>query len=128
MDRRTFLHTALLSATAVGIAPMAAFAAPTGRFEGRSRHTTSGGVTVEQGNGGTLIRLHDDFKLDSGPDPIVGLGKDGKWDPATYSGDLANLNGGQDYTVPSGVDAAAYNEVYIWCRAADVPLGVASLK
>ena len=32
------------------------------------------------------------------------------------------------FDVPAGVDAAAYNEVWIWCEKFNVPLGVAQLN
>lgn len=94
-----------------------------GRFEGRSRHVTTGEVTLTGGD----IRLGANFSLDRRVDPIVGLGRDGVWDPATYAGDLRELTGAQTYPLPAGINASDYNEVYIWCRAANVPLGVARL-
>lgn len=127
IPRRQFLTISAAALAAVAVSTPVR-ANPTGTFEGRSRHSTSGGVSIETRGNQTVIRLHDDFVLDSGPDPVVGLGKDGAWDPASFAGDLANLKGGQEYVVPATVDAASYNEVYIWCRAADVPLGVAMLK
>lgn len=123
-SRRIILTLSAAAFASLAARPLFAQSARSGMFEGRSRHTTSGGVTVEGG----MIKLGGDFKLDSGPDPVVGLGKDGTYDPTTYSGDLASLDGAQTYQLPGSVDAAAYNEVYIWCRAADVPLGIASLN
>lgn len=95
-----------------------------GTFEGRSRHETSGQVAVA----GRRISLGADFSLDRRVDPIVGLGRDGVWDPESYAGDLVNLTGAQDYMIPQSLDPEMYNEVYIWCRAADVPLGIARLE
>jgi len=128
MNRRHFL-AATFGVTAVAVLgevrhALAQTVGRSGIFEGRSRHDTSGGATLD---GGT-IKLHADFILDSGPDPIVGLGKDGAWDPDSYAGDLASLNGAQEYSLPASINAGDYNEVYIWCRAADVPLGIAKLN
>ena len=128
MNRRHFLAAAFGVTTVAVLGEVRhALAQTTGRsgtFEGRSRHETTGGTTLD----GNTIKLHADFNLDSGPDPIVGLGKDGVWDPDTFSGELASLNGAQDYTLPASINADDYNEVVIWCRAADVPLGIATLK
>ena len=128
MNRRHFLAATFGVATVAVLVEvrhaLAQTAGRSGTFEGRSRHDTSGGATLD----GSTIRLHADFNLDSGPDPIVGLGKDGVWDPDSYAGDLASLNGAQEYALPASVNAEDYNEVYIWCRAADVPLGIATLN
>ena len=65
---------------------------------------------------------------DGAPDPVVGLGKDGTYDPSTFMGELAAMSGASTYQVPAGIDPAAYNEVYVWCRAANVPLSVARVN
>lgn len=128
-NRRTFMRATAGASLAVVLSGLPAFAQTvSGTFRGASRHTTAGGVTVVTKDGRTVISLASDFVLDSGPDPVVGLGKDGRYDPKSFSGALAKLKGAQEYTLPDGVDASAYNEVYIWCRAADVPLGIADLK
>lgn len=129
LSRRTFLSATTGASLAVVFTALPAFAqSVSGTFRGASRHTTAGGVTVTSKGGTSVISLASDFSLDSGPDPVVGLGKDGRYDPKTFSGALAKLKGAQEYRLPDGVDAGAYNEVYIWCRAADVPLGIADLK
>ena len=123
-SRRSFLTATAAVAVALLSCPLFAQSARSGTFEGRSRHTTTGTATLD----GQSIALGDDFALDNGPDPVVGLGRDGTYDPATYSGDLVSLSGAQAYTLPDGVEPSDYNEVYIWCRAADVPLGIATLN
>jgi len=123
LDRRLFIA----SLAAVVALPKGAFANPTGTFSGRSNHVTTGSVTIVTEGGETFVDLGADFTLDRAPDPIVGLGN-GTYDPATFMGELASKRGAQRYKVPAGVDASKYSEVYIWCRAADVPLGIASLK
>ena len=119
--RRSFLATL----TAVSLAPALARAmtARTGVFTGRSRHDTEGGVEVTD----STITFQNDFSLDGAPDPVVGLGKSGEYDPATFMGELKSDKGAQSYAIPANVDVSGYNEVYVWCRAADVPLGIASL-
>ena len=98
--------------------------ARTGEFTGRSRHVTTGGATLTD----TTLTLEEDFTLDRAPDPIVGLGRGGEWDPETFMGELAKKRGEQVYTLPDGINAADYDTAIIWCRAADVPLGIAPLN
>jgi hypothetical protein len=118
-------RTLLLSLPAVAISFQAAQAQSSkfGTFTGRSRHVTKGGATLTATN----LTLEKDFTLDRAPDPIVGLGKNGKWDPATFMGELAEKSGKQTYTLPANINAADYDTAIIWCRAADVPLGIAPL-
>lgn len=122
IDRRTFL--ASLPATGLSFGLAWAQSARTGMFSGRSNHDTTGTAILE----GRTLTLGDDFVLDRAPDPIVGLGRDGVWDPNTIMGELMQKRGRQVYTLPDGINAADYNEAYIWCRAADVPLGIAPLS
>ena len=100
-----------------------------GTFTGLSNHITTGGVEIIKNDDGShTVVLASDFTFDGAPDPRVGFGKNGKYDKATGMGLLKSLNGKQSYTVPAGVDPAAYNEVYIFCLKFNVPLGVASIK
>jgi len=101
----------------------------TGTFVGASDHITTGSVQIVKNDDGShTVILGEDFSLDGAPDPRVGFGYDGEFDVATNSGLLASLDGKQSFTVPAGVDPAAYNEVYIWCLKFNVPLGVATLN
>ncbi len=99
-----------------------------GTFEGRSKHITSGSVKLVKNGDRYIVELGDDFSLDGGPDPRVAFGKDGSYDPDSKLGALLNLTGKQSYAVPPTMDVSGYNEVYIWCEVAGVPLGVASLN
>ncbi|MEM1129102.1 MAG: DM13 domain-containing protein [Pseudomonadota bacterium] len=100
-----------------------------GEFQGRSNHVTTGGVTVQKlDDGRTLIRLGADFSLDGAPDPVVGLGHQGRYDARTQAGPLRSLTGAQDYILPANVRSEAYGEVYIWCEQFSVPLGVAQVN
>ena len=119
-------RTLLLSLPAVALSFQAAQAqsARSGAFTGRSNHVTTGGATL---NANTLT-LEDDFTLDRAPDPVVGLGKNGTWDPDTFLGELAKKRGKQTYSLPANINAADYDTAIIWCRAADVPLGIAPLN
>ena len=95
-----------------------------GSFVGASDHVTTGGVHVTANS----VNLLDDFSLDGAPDPKVGFGKDGVFDPDTTLDALQSNTGAQSYEVPDSVDPGAYNEVYIWCEQFSVPLGVAELQ
>ncbi|MDF1668093.1 MAG: DM13 domain-containing protein [Roseovarius sp.] len=135
INRRNFLTTAgavgtaaLLVSTASTAIAQEMMTTATGMFEGRSNHVTSGSVKVIEEGGRTFVELGDDFSLDGGPDPRVIFGKDGEHNKDAYLGALLSLNGKQRYALPSTWSATDYNEVYIWCDVAGVPLGVASLN
>jgi hypothetical protein len=134
INRRNFAGAAAM----LGIASMTGLAASpvlaenmmtvaSGMFEGRSNHVTSGAVKIIEEGGRTFVELGEDFSLDGGPDPRVALGKDGTYDPDTKLGALLSLTGKQTYALPSTLSAEGYNEVYIWCEVAGVPLGVAAI-
>jgi hypothetical protein len=48
-----------------------------GKFEGRSDHVVSGGISIMNTNSGFLVVLEKDFSLDNAPDPKLGFGKNG---------------------------------------------------
>ena len=131
INRRNFLTTAgavgaatMLSTVATGAAAQEMMTKASGTFEGRSNHVTSGSVKVIVEGDRRFVELGDDFSLDGGPDPRVGFGKDGEYLKDAYLGALLSLNGKQRYAVPSTWKVGDYNEVYIWCEVANVPLGV----
>ena len=133
INRRIFLSTAAFVGTGaalIGVAP--AFAESmtyaTGTFEGRSNHVTSGSVIIIEEDGRRFVELGDDFSLDGGPDPRVAFGMDETYDPESKLGALLSLTGKQRYAVPPTLDISKYNEVYIWCDVASVPLGVAKIQ
>lgn len=131
INRRNFLIAAASAGAALSVsAPSIAFAGSnrSGTFTGKSKHITTGGTTVAKKGDGYVVQLGDDFFFDGAPDPRVGFGKDGKYDPATDLGELRSKTGGQEYAIPAGLDISNHNEVYIWCRKFNVPLGVATLN
>lgn len=99
-----------------------------GQFEGRSNHVASGAATVEKTASGAMVVLGEDFDFDGGPDRKVGFGRDGVYDTSSQIEALRSNTGRQEYMIPSSIDPAKYNEVYIWCERYSVPLGVAKLK
>ena len=129
MNRRSLLMAAAASGVALTVAaPTSALAAEAkGKFEGRSNHETSGSVKLIKQDDRYIVELGRDFSLDGGPDPRVAFGKDGHYDPDTKLGALLKLTGKQRYAVPPTLDVSKFNEVYIWCEVAGVPLGVAAI-
>ena len=99
-----------------------------GQSEGRSNHVASGAAAVEKTASGAMVVLGEDFDFDGGPDPKVGFGRDGVYDKSSQLEALRSNTGRQEYVIPSSIDPAKYNEIYIWCERYSVPLGVAKLK
>lgn len=99
-----------------------------GEFTGASDHITTGQVSVVKTSDGYAVVLGSDFSLDGAPDPKVGFGSNGKYEPKAKLGELVSNNGAQTYIIPTSVDFKKYNEVYIWCEKFNVPLGVAKIK
>ena len=99
-----------------------------GSFTGKSGHVTSGGVAVVKEGAGHRVVLRSNFNFDGAPDPKVGLGRNGSYDPAAKLSHLKSNSGEQTYEIPASIDPARYNQVYIWCEKYSVPLGVATLQ
>jgi len=99
-----------------------------GAFAGASGHVMAGSVTVIKTAGGMEIRLSKNFSLDSGPDPWLGFGRNGRYEKAAEISKLGNLSGAQTYKLPASVDVSKYNEFYVWCKEFGVALGVARLN
>jgi hypothetical protein len=97
-----------------------------GKFEGRSGHAVSGGVSVMKTDSGFLVVLEKDFSLDDAPDPKLGFGKNG-YDASSLFSVLMAKNGAQIYALPANIEPASYNEFWVWCEKHNVPLGVAKL-
>src|SRR3972149_886672 len=89
----------------------------TGNFSGLAGHDGSGTALLIKTNNKYYLRLEDDFKVTNGPDLFVYFGKDGKYDANAKIAELKGNIGGQNYEVPEGINAADFNEVWIWCRA-----------
>ncbi len=132
MTRRSLFVKAAATGAALTLAgttaSVAGGAKKKGTFEGRSNHITTGSVKLVKDGDRYIVELGEDFSLDNGPDPRVAFGKDGTYAPDSKLGALLHLAGKQSYAVPPTMDVSGYNEVYIWCEVAGVPLGVASLK
>ncbi len=131
ITRRSLFVNAAAAGAALTLASTGAAVAggkKKGQFTGLSNHVTTGSAKLTKQGDRYIVELGDDFSLDGGPDPRVALGKDGTYDPDSKLGALLHLTGKQSYAVPPTMDVSNYNEIYIWCEVAGVPLGVASLK
>ena len=106
----------------------AAQAGSKGSFTGKSKHVTSGGVSIVKSGSGYALKLAGNFSLDGAPDPWLGFGTNGKYSNKTTFAVLKKNKGGQTYKIPASVDISKFNEVYVWCKKFGVPLGVAKLK
>lgn len=98
-----------------------------GKFQGKSGHSTSGGVSLVKTANSAFVVLEADFKLDGAPDPKLGFGKNG-YVKSTQFSELKSNSGKQTYEVPATIDPADYTEVWVWCEKFSVPLGVAALN
>ncbi|MBM2575536.1 DM13 domain-containing protein [Jannaschia sp. Os4] len=126
MNRRSFLAAATGAVAATAASALPALAGGHGRlgtFRGLSNHVTTGTAEIADGR----VNLLGDFTFDGAPDPKVALGSNGRYDARTLMGRLASDRGASSYAIPNGVNADAYNEVWIWCERFNVPLGVARL-
>ena len=110
----------------LGVASFASTPVTSGTFSGLSDHITTGGASIVGKPGAYKLVLAGDFSLDGAPDPIVGFGKGGTYNPATKLGALKNKTGAQTYDLPANFNPADVSEVYVWCEKFDVPLGVAN--
>ncbi|MEP3889719.1 MAG: DM13 domain-containing protein [Hellea sp.] len=99
-----------------------------GSFEGRTKHVTSGEVSIIKTDAGYELILGDNFFLDGAPDPVIGFGNNGKYDKATTFTKLEKKTGRQTYALPEGFTLSNYSQVFVWCEKFAVPLGVATLS
>ncbi len=125
-----FTHVFLIGFLIVALSMSAQAASQvvaTGKFEGRSDHVVSGGVTILKTDSGYVVVLEPDFSLDGAPDPKLGFGKSG-YKASTNFSELRTNKGVQAYSIPASIDPKKYDELWVWCEKFDVPLGVAHLK
>ena len=99
-----------------------------GIFSGLAGHNAGGTVKLLKIGSEYYVRLEDDFTVTNGPDLFVHFGKDGQYTASARLGNLKGNIGGQNYKVPTELNPADFNEVWIWCRAFSVPFGKAQLK
>ncbi|NME71373.1 DM13 domain-containing protein [Flammeovirga aprica] len=94
-----------------------------GTFKGSS-HPTSGGVTIEN----NTLKLHDDFRSDSGPDLYIYLAQELNGDGFVDLGLMKSTSGEQTYSIPAGVDYSKNKYVLVWCKQYSVLFGYAEVQ
>lgn len=99
-----------------------------GMFSGLAGHEARGTAKLIKSGEKYFVRFEDDFRVTNGPDVFVYLGRNGAYDPEARLAALKGNVGSQNYEIPPSVNAADYNEVWIWCRAFSVPFGSAELR
>lgn len=100
-----------------------------GKFTGFDAvHHGTGTASVIKTGDKTYVRFEEDFVVGNGPDLFVGFGKDGAYIKGSEVGALKGDKGSQNYELPEGFDSGKYNEVWVWCRAFNVPFAKASLE
>ena len=125
--RTSAVMGSVVAASVVLVAPAQADVIRSGTFEGRSNHVTSGSVSIKETDAGTVVVLGSDFYLDGAPAPRLGFGNNG-YVASTQFAVLASNTGEQTYIVPASIDPNNFNEFWVWCEQANVPLGVATLN
>lgn len=99
----------------------------TGKFEGQRDHKTAGTITIQKSENGYALILEDDFSFNGAPDPWLAFGKNGYQKETNFSKLRAN-SGRQVYELPNSIKPEDYDEVWLWCRAFNVPLGTAKIN
>ena len=99
-----------------------------GSFDGRSKHVTSGEVSIVKTATGYKLVLADNFFLDGAPDPVIGFGDSDKYNTSTTFTKLEKTTGRQTYVLPKDFVPANFSQVFIWCERFSVPLGVATIS
>lgn len=93
-----------------------------GAFSG-SAHPTSGTASISN----NVLKLHSDFKSDSGPDLYIYLAQDLNGNGFVNLGVLQNTSGEQTYAIPEGIDYSKNKYVLVWCKEYSVLFGSAEV-
>lgn len=85
----------------------------TGTFSGQPGKSAGGNVTIGQ----NYIRLEQNFYVQNAPDLFVYVGTAS--DPVAEIARLKANKGGQNYSLPQGMQAGGITHVWIYCKAFD---------
>lgn len=99
-----------------------------GSFRGIKGETVSGKGSIVTFQGVNFLRLDETFNSTNGPDLYVGFGNNDMVDKTTLFARLKATSGGQNYEIPSDIDPAAYNQIYIYCKIYNHGYGIADLN
>jgi hypothetical protein len=98
-------------------------------------HWANGAGAIYRVDGAVLLRFDETFEAGPGPNFWVYLNTAPVGDEATFNADtdrvkiapLKSFRGGQNFTLPSGIDIAKFHTVTIWCESFSVYIGSAVL-
>ena len=131
LTRRHFTGLGLFAAASATLGAAPVFAADkkrTGSLSGRRGYNVKGTVTVS----GDTVTLGGDYVFDPAknpPDIKIGFGNGEKYAKGSKIHDsLTVKSGAASFSIPSGIDAGKYSELYIYCEQFSVILAVAPLK
>ncbi|MEM7745881.1 MAG: hypothetical protein AAF409_19445 [Pseudomonadota bacterium] len=93
---------------------------------GSSYRETTGTISVYQSASRPVIVFEPNFRSPEGDQAVVALGLDG-YRSETALGPLLKPEGRQAYSVPGHIPIERFNEVWLWHRDKDIPLGIARL-
>jgi hypothetical protein len=98
-------------------------------------HTTTGTAKLIKLADGSFIARLEGFQTDNGPDVHVWVSQSGtisddalRASPYTDLAKLKSTNGNQNYVIPSSVDVSQIKSIIIWCKAANIAFGGATLQ
>ncbi len=94
---------------------------------GASGHSASGTARIVARNGGFVLELGDDFRLDGGKTDVYLAGDRGTVRASDLNlGALGSRTGAQTFAMPD--DGGRYPYVLLWCRPAKLVIGVGELR
>lgn len=108
------------STTFVIIAITGSVAVQAGSMRGQSGHKASGSAKVS----GNTVKLGSNFRFDGGPNVYVAVKKRGQ--KMKLISKLRKNNGAQSYKLPIGSKKANVDQILLWCKTYNVPLGTAN--
>jgi len=114
-----FRKTTTIAATII-VAASFVSSAYAGAMRGASGHKASGTARVS----GNSVKLSSNFRFDGGPDVYVAIKKRGS--KVKLISKLRKNSGAQNYTLPKGSKKSDVDQILLWCKKYNVPLGTAT--
>ncbi|HFC04356.1 MAG TPA: hypothetical protein ENJ55_01505 [Rhizobiales bacterium] len=113
------LSAALVTTAAIFLASSLT-TANAGPITGNNGHKASGTARLS----GSSVKLGSDFRFDGGPDVYVAVRKKGQ--KVKLISKLKTNSGAQSYKLPTGSKKKDVDQILLWCKRYNVPLGSAS--
>ena len=95
----------------------------TSSFRGDSGHATSGTARLIRHGRNYYVHLENNFKFDGAPDPQLGFSKNGSLVKSSLFSKLTSNDGTQLYRLRSDFRPADFDELTLYCKKFNVPLG-----